>query len=63
MCSSYRVSHGGLQRGVLFLLAANVVEGEQDVVVVSQRSRQLDLHLIMEVWGPGGNTTTITHRV
>ena len=50
--SGYRVSHRGFQGGVLFLLAADMVEGEQDMVVVSQRGRQLDLHLIMEVWGP-----------
>ena len=46
----YRVSDGRLQGRVLFLLAADVVEREQDVVVVSQRGRQLDLDLVMEIW-------------
>lgn len=31
---TYRVSNRGLQRCVLFLLAADVVKGEEDVVVV-----------------------------
>ena len=30
----YRVSDGGLQRCVLLLLTADVIEGEEDVVVV-----------------------------
>lgn len=54
MRRSYRVADGRLQGCVLLLLAADVVEGEEDVVVVSQRGRQLDLDLVMEIWGPGG---------
>lgn len=46
----YRVPDGRLQRCVLLLLAADVVEGEEDVVVVRQGGRELDLDLIVEVW-------------
>lgn len=47
---SHRVTDGRLQRRVLLLLAADVVEGEEDVVVVRQGRRELDLDLIVEVW-------------
>lgn len=46
---TYRVSHRGLQRCVLLLLAADMVKGEENVVVVRQGGRQLDLDLIMKV--------------
>lgn len=49
---THRVSHRGLQGRVLFLLAADVVKSEEDVVVVRQGGRQLDLDLIMKVRGP-----------
>lgn len=47
----YRVSHRGFQRRVLLLLAADVVKGKENVVVVGQGGRQLNLDLIMKVWG------------
>lgn len=33
---TYRVSHRGLQRRILLLLAADVIESEQNVVVIRQ---------------------------
>lgn len=47
-------AHGALQRGVLFGLAADVVEGEQQVVVVCQVGRNLHLHLLVELGRPSG---------
>ena len=50
----YGVSYEGLAAGlVLFLLAADVVEAEQQVVSLSQLSGQGELHLLIEVWRPG----------
>lgn len=46
---THRVSHRGLQRRVLLLLAADMVKGEENVVVVRQGGRQLDLDLVMKV--------------
>lgn len=51
MTVTYRVSHRGLQWCVLLLLTANVVKCEENVVVVGQGGRQLDLDLIVEVRG------------
>lgn len=48
---TYRVSHRGFQWRVLLLLAADVVKGKENVVVVRQGGRQLNLDLIMKVWG------------
>lgn len=48
----HSVAHGALQRGVLFGLAADVVEGEQQVVVVCQVGRNLHLHLLIELRRP-----------
>lgn len=49
---THSVSHRGLQRSVLFGLAADVVEGEEQVVVVSQIGRNLHLHLLIELRRP-----------
>lgn len=51
MAVAYRVSHRGLQGCVLLLLAADVVKGKENVVVVRQGGRQLNLDLIVKVWG------------
>ena len=48
---TYCVSHRGLQWCVLLLLAADVVKGEENVVMVRQGGRELDLDLIMKVRG------------
>lgn len=48
---TYRISYRRLQWCVLFLLAADVVKGKENVVVVRQGGRQLNLDLIMKVWG------------
>lgn len=37
---------------VLFLLAADVVEGEEQVVSLGQTGRQSQFHLFVEVWRP-----------
>lgn len=50
MTAAYRVSDRGFQGCVLLLLAADVVKGEEDVVVIRQGGRELDLDLIVEVW-------------
>ena len=47
---TYRISNRGLQRCVLLLLAADMVKGEENVVVVREGGRQLDLDLIVKVW-------------
>lgn len=52
--STHSVAHGGLQRSVLFGLAADVVEGEQKMVVVCEIGRNLHLHLLIELRGPDG---------
>lgn len=49
--STYSVAHGGLQGSVLFWLAADVVEGEQQMMVVCQIGRNLHLHLLIELGG------------
>lgn len=48
---TYRVSHRRLQWCVLLLLAADMVKGEENVVMVRQGGRELDLDLIMKVRG------------
>lgn len=45
----YRVSNGCLQRSVLLLLAADVVEGKEDVMVVVQGGWQLNFGLIVKI--------------
>lgn len=54
MKRTHGVSHGGLQGRVLFGLTADVVEGEQEVVVVRQVGWNLHLHLLIELWRPEG---------
>ncbi len=49
---THGVAHRGLQRSVLFGLAADVVEGEQQMVVVCQIGRNLHLHLLIELRRP-----------
>ncbi len=49
---THSVAHRALQRSVLFGLAADVVEGEQQMVVVCQISRNLHLHLLVELRRP-----------
>ena len=48
------VAHRGLQRSVLFGLAADVVKGKQQMVVICQIGRNLHLHLLVELRGPKG---------
>lgn len=61
MCARvYRVSNGGLQRSVLLLLAADVVEGKEDVMVVVQGGWQLNFGLIMKIWRAGEEKVKIT---
>ena len=63
---THSVAHRGLQRSVLFGLAADVVKGEQQVVVVGQIGRNLHLHLLVELRRPSGqglNTTFIEDTV
>lgn len=55
---TYRVSHRGLQWCVLLLLAADMVKGEKNVVVVWQRGGQFDLNLVMKV----GRSTSINKK-
>lgn len=50
LTGAHRVTDGRLQRRVLLLLAADVVEGEENVVVVRQGGGELDLDLVVEVW-------------
>lgn len=54
---SHRVSDERLAAAslVLFLLAADVVEGEEQVVSLGQTGRQSQLHLFIEVWRPAGS--------
>lgn len=49
---THSVAHRGFQGSVLFGLAADVVEGEQQMVVVCQIGRNLHLHLLIELRGP-----------
>ena len=49
---THSVAHRGLQRSVLFGLAADVIEGEQQMVVVCQIGRNLHLHLLIELRRP-----------
>lgn len=49
---THSVAHGGLQRSVLLGLAADVVEGEQQMMVVCQIGRNLHLRLLIELRGP-----------
>lgn len=51
---TYRVSHRGLQRRILLLLAADVIKGEQNVVVIRQRGGKFNLDLIVKIWGSVG---------
>ena len=55
---THGVAHGGLQGGVLLGLAADVVEGEQQVVVVRQVGGNLHLGLLVELGGPWGTGET-----
>lgn len=48
---TYRVSDRRLQWCVLLLLAADMVKGEENVVMVRQGGGELDLDLIMKVRG------------
>ena len=50
--STHGVAHRSLQRSVLFGLAADVVEGEEQMVVVCQIGRNLHLHLLIELRRP-----------
>lgn len=52
---SYRVTDECLTAAalVLLLLAADVVEGEQQVMSLCQMCRKSQLHFFIEVWGPG----------
>ena len=55
-----RATHGVSDEGLhaaglaLLLLAADVVEGEEQVVPLRQLGRELDLHLLVEVRRPVG---------
>lgn len=49
---SHSVAHGGLQRGVLFGLAADVVEGKEKMVVVCEVGGNFQLHLLVELRRP-----------
>lgn len=49
---SHRVAHGRLQGGILLGLAADVIEGEEQVVVVGEVGGNLHLYLLVELWGP-----------
>lgn len=49
---THSVAHRALQRSVLFGLAADVVEGEQQMVVVCQIGGNLHLHLLIELRRP-----------
>lgn len=49
---THSIAHRGLQRSVLFGLAADVVEGEQQMVVVCQIGRNLHFHLLIELRRP-----------
>lgn len=49
---TYRVAYRALQRSVLFGLATDVVEGEQQMVVVCQIGRNLHLHLLIKLRRP-----------
>ena len=52
-----RVPDGRLRRGQLLLLAADVVEGKEQVVVVVESRRQLLLHFLVEVRVPTKHTS------
>lgn len=48
----------------MFGLAADVVEGEQEVVIVSQIGRNLHLHLLIKLRGPFFLTKKeVKHRI
>lgn len=49
---THSVAHRALQRSILFGLAADVVEGEQQMVVVCQIGRNLHLHLLIKLRRP-----------
>lgn len=55
---THGVAYGALQRSVLFGLAADVVEGEQQMVVVRQVGRNLHLHLLVKLGRPSGRDAT-----
>lgn len=50
--TTHRVAHRRLQRSVLFGLAADVEEGEQQMVVVCQVGRNLHFNLLIELRRP-----------
>lgn len=54
MGASHRVSDERLAAAalVLFLLAADVVESEEQVMPLGQTGRQSQFHLFVEVWRP-----------
>lgn len=54
--SSYSVAHRCLEQCVLFGLTTDMVEGEQQVVVVSEVSRNFHFHLLIELRRPGKRT-------
>lgn len=49
---AHSVSHRALQRSVLFGLAADVVKGKQQMVVVCQIGRNLHLYLLVKLRRP-----------
>lgn len=49
---AYSVAYRALQRSVLFGLATDVVEGEQQMVVVCQIGRNLHFHLLIKLRRP-----------
>ena len=49
---THSVAHRALQRSVLFGLATDVIEGEQQMVVVCQIGRNFHLHLLIKLRRP-----------
>ena len=49
---THSVAHRALQRSILFWLAADVVEGEKQMVVVCKIGGNLHLHLLIELRRP-----------
>lgn len=64
VAKSYRVSNQRLTAAtlVLFLLAADVVEGEEQVMSLCQTGRQSQLHLFVEVWRPARSDRSRAQR-
>lgn len=50
---SHSKAHGSLQRCAWPGLAAHMVEGEQQVVVLGHTGWKTQLELLVELWGPG----------